>query len=65
MKLFSKNIDNNGKGTATLQIEDEQDIWSAYNLINRGDSVKSSTYRKGKIRCLVQFIFILKILIYY
>ena len=48
MKLFSKNIDSNGKGTVTLQIEDEEDIWQAYNLINRGDSVKSSTYRKGK-----------------
>ena len=46
MKLFSKNIDSNGKGTVTLAIEDEEDIWQAYNLINRGDSVKSSTYRK-------------------
>ena len=54
MKLFSKNIDSNGKGTVTLQIEDEEDIWQAYNLINRGDSVKSSTYRKGK-RLLVRF----------
>lgn len=46
MKLFSKNIDDKGKGTVTLGIEDEEDIWQAYNLINRGDSVKSSTYRK-------------------
>lgn len=46
MKLFSKNIDKNDKGTVTLAIEDEEDIWQAYNLINRGDSIKSSTYRK-------------------
>jgi len=46
MKLLNKRIDNNSKGTVTLQIEDEEDIWQAYNLINRGDSVKSSTYRK-------------------
>lgn len=46
MKLLSKNIDDKGKGTVMLGIEDEEDIWQAYNLINRGDSVKSSTYRK-------------------
>ncbi|KAK4337046.1 hypothetical protein RND71_044122 [Anisodus tanguticus] len=44
--LLKRNIDNHDKGTVTIVIEDEEDIWQAYNLIRRGDSVRSSTYRK-------------------
>ena len=46
MKLLNRNIDKDGKGTVTLVPEEDEDIWHAYNLVSRGDSLKCSTFRK-------------------
>ncbi|XP_076184026.1 protein pelota-like [Ptiloglossa arizonensis] len=46
MKLLSKYIDKDGKGSVSLVPENTEDMWHAYNLIIKGDFVKCSTFRK-------------------
>lgn len=46
MKLLSKYIDKKSAGTIALIAEDPEDMWHAYNLINIGDSIRSSTIRR-------------------
>ncbi|XP_076233473.1 pelota mRNA surveillance and ribosome rescue factor [Calliopsis andreniformis] len=46
MKLISKYIDKDGKGSVSLVPENTEDMWHAYNLISEGDFVSCSTIRK-------------------
>ncbi|KAL1140073.1 hypothetical protein AAG570_000005 [Ranatra chinensis] len=46
MKLVHRNIDKDGGGSITLIPEESEDMWHAYNLITKGDSVRASTIRK-------------------
>lgn len=46
MKLLYKNVDKEGEGTVGLIAEEPEDMWHAYNLISKGDSVRSTTIRK-------------------
>ncbi|EFN69659.1 Protein pelota [Camponotus floridanus] len=46
MKLVSKNIDKDGKGSVALVPENTEDMWHAYNIISEGDLVSCSTFRK-------------------
>ncbi|CAF1520221.1 unnamed protein product, partial [Didymodactylos carnosus] len=45
MRLLKKNIDR-GSGIIQLLPEDNEDMWHAYNLIQIGDGLRSSTVRK-------------------
>ena len=45
MKLISKQISKDG-GRVALIAEDSEDLWTVYNLISVGDSVRSTTIRK-------------------
>ncbi|KAI8816465.1 uncharacterized protein EV422DRAFT_283425 [Fimicolochytrium jonesii] len=46
MKLISKHIDKDKSGRVTLLPEESEDMWHAYNLISKGDSLKSTTIRR-------------------
>ncbi|XP_074643940.1 protein pelota homolog [Tubulanus polymorphus] len=46
MKLKSRDIDKAGFGSVTLIAEEDEDMWHAYNLVQVGDSVRSTTIRK-------------------
>ena len=46
MKLLRKSIDKKGCGSVSLIAEDAEDMWHAYNLINVGDYLRSTTIRK-------------------
>ncbi|KAK0086636.1 hypothetical protein PV325_002812 [Microctonus aethiopoides] len=46
MKLVSKVIDKDGKGSIGLIPENQEDMWHAYNLISEQDCVCGSTIRK-------------------
>ncbi|KAJ8971951.1 hypothetical protein NQ317_018295 [Molorchus minor] len=46
MKLVEKNFDKEGVGYVVLIPEESEDMWHAYNLISKGDSVRSTTIRK-------------------
>ncbi|CAK9303957.1 unnamed protein product [Gordionus sp. m RMFG-2023] len=46
MKLIYKNIDKERKGVIVLIAEENEDMWHVYNLINEGDSLRASTFRK-------------------
>lgn len=46
MKLCSKNIDKSRAGQVVLIPEEAEDMWHAYNLIQVGDSLRSTTIRK-------------------
>ncbi|XP_053987891.1 protein pelota [Hylaeus volcanicus] len=46
MKLVSKYIDKDGKGSVSLIAENTEDMWHTYNLIGKGDFVSCSTIRK-------------------
>ena len=47
MKIVSKYITKEEGGYVVLVIQDEEDLWHAYNLILPGDSVSSRTTRYG------------------
>ncbi|KAG5866387.1 hypothetical protein JTB14_021526 [Gonioctena quinquepunctata] len=46
MKLVYQNVDKEGEGSVALIPEEPEDMWHAYNLISKGDSVRSTTIRK-------------------
>ncbi|KAJ3166298.1 hypothetical protein HDU88_003522 [Geranomyces variabilis] len=46
MKLISKLIDKDSSGQVTLLPEEQEDMWHAYNLIAKGDSLKATTIRR-------------------
>uniref|UniRef100_A0A914VJ11 ERF1 domain-containing protein n=1 Tax=Plectus sambesii TaxID=2011161 RepID=A0A914VJ11_9BILA len=46
MKLLRKYIEKNGPGYASLLPEEPEDMWHAFNLIQVGDTLRSSTVRK-------------------
>ncbi|XP_041347502.1 protein pelota-like [Gigantopelta aegis] len=46
MKLVNREIDKNGTGSVTLIAEEAEDMWHAYNLVQVGDALKSTTIRK-------------------
>jgi len=45
LKLFSLCLENSFRNV-TLVPEESEDMWHAYNLIAKGDSVRSTTIRK-------------------
>ncbi|KAG0139661.1 hypothetical protein CROQUDRAFT_675013 [Cronartium quercuum f. sp. fusiforme G11] len=46
MKQIKKIVDKTRAGRVTLQAENDEDMWHAYNLIHVGDEVKALTDRK-------------------
>uniref|UniRef100_A0A0K8TRP8 Protein pelota homolog n=1 Tax=Tabanus bromius TaxID=304241 RepID=A0A0K8TRP8_TABBR len=46
MKLVHKNVDKGNQGSVVLIPEEPEDMWHAYNLIAKGDKVRSTTIRK-------------------
>eukprot|EP00127_Corallochytrium_limacisporum_P000376 Clim_evm71s11 gene=Clim_evmTU71s11 len=46
MKLVSQNIEKDQTGSVALIAEDIEDVWHVFNLIHKGDKVKTSTVRK-------------------
>lgn len=46
MKLKRKSLEKDGGGYITLLPEEAEDMWHAYNLISKGDRVRSSTFRR-------------------
>ena len=45
MKLLSKDISKEG-GRVKLVPEDAEDLWTVYNLVAKGDSLRADTLRK-------------------
>jgi protein pelota len=45
MKLIGKHIERDRSGRVTLCPEESEDMWHVYNLILKGDRVKSTTER--------------------
>ena len=48
MKIHKKRIDKSGNGLIVVTPEQEEDLWHLYNLVQRGDSIKTGTFRKVK-----------------
>ena len=46
MKLVHKSLDKKNAGEITLIAEESEDMWHAYNLINVGDYLRSTTIRR-------------------
>ncbi|KAJ3054927.1 hypothetical protein HK097_000343 [Rhizophlyctis rosea] len=46
MKQISRHIDKDQSGTVTLLPEEGEDMWHAYNLITKGDRLRSTTVRR-------------------
>ena len=46
MKLLHKSLDKKNAGSVTLIAEESEDMWHAYNLINIGDYLRSTTIRR-------------------
>lgn len=46
MKILKKDLDPAGKGFFTLKPENPEDMWHAYNLVQKGDLVTCATFRK-------------------
>jgi len=46
MKLVHKNLEKDGAGSITLEAQEPEDMWHAYNLIAEQDQVRASTIRK-------------------
>ncbi|GAA5916078.1 hypothetical protein JCM6882_008307 [Rhodosporidiobolus microsporus] len=46
MLLVRKYIDRDGSGSVTLRPQDDEDMWHAYNLIQKGDQLKGSAVRR-------------------
>ncbi|KAJ3204598.1 hypothetical protein HK099_001083, partial [Clydaea vesicula] len=45
MKLIKRSIDRDKSGYITLYAEDQEDMWHLYNLLQKGDSLKATTFR--------------------
>jgi len=48
MKILKRRIDKSGNGLIVVVPEEEEDLWHLYNLVQRGDSIKTGTFRKIK-----------------
>lgn len=48
MQLKFKDIDRDGAGRIKLYPENEEDMWHTYNLIMKGDRVRSTTVRYAR-----------------
>lgn len=46
MKLVTRDIDKHNCGSVTLMAEESEDMWHAYNLVQVGDALRSTTIRK-------------------
>ncbi|KAL0211863.1 hypothetical protein RCL1_005489 [Eukaryota sp. TZLM3-RCL] len=46
MKFFSRNLSRDGSGSVTLLLENEDDVYVLYNILEETDVVTSDTYRK-------------------
>ncbi|KAF0686090.1 Aste57867_22055 [Aphanomyces stellatus] len=47
MKLLKKNIsEKDGTGSVMLRAEEPEDMWHVFNLIHKGDTLKTTTVRK-------------------
>nr|CAG4649379.1 EOG090X07BV [Scapholeberis mucronata] len=46
MKLVNRYIEKDGAGRVGLIPENPEDMWHAYNLISKGDTIRASTIRK-------------------
>ncbi|GAA5994764.1 ribosome dissociation factor DOM34 [Rhodotorula paludigena] len=46
MLLVRKHIDRDGSGYVTLRPQDDEDMWHAYNLIQKGDELRGSAVRR-------------------
>ncbi|KAJ3035682.1 hypothetical protein HDV00_003569 [Rhizophlyctis rosea] len=46
MKQISRHIEKDGSGSVTLLPEEAEDMWHAYNLITKGDRLRSTTVRR-------------------
>lgn len=46
MKLLHKDIEKDNAGQVTLIPEEAEDMWHTYNLLQVGDSLRASTFRK-------------------
>lgn len=46
MKLVRKDIEKDNAGQVTLIPEEPEDMWHTYNLLQVGDSLRASTFRK-------------------
>ncbi|GAA5977326.1 hypothetical protein JCM11641_000065 [Rhodosporidiobolus odoratus] len=46
MLLVRKHIDRDGSGSVTLRPQDDEDMWHAYNLIQKGDELRGSAVRR-------------------
>mmetsp|Transcript_34711 Transcript_34711/g.83997 ORF Transcript_34711/g.83997 Transcript_34711/m.83997 type:complete len:414 (-) Transcript_34711:227-1468(-) len=48
MRLVSKRIEKDGKGTLALVAQEDEDMWHVYNLLQEGDRVRAITFRNVK-----------------
>lgn len=46
MKLLKRNIEKDSSGSVTLVMEDSEDLWTMYNLIQVGDELGCKSFRK-------------------
>src|SRR5690349_3119266 len=46
MKVLKRHLEKDGAGYIQLRAEESEDMWHAYNLIETGDSVRTTTVRK-------------------
>lgn len=46
MKLVQKNIDNDKSGSITVCPDDNEDMWTCFNVIRNGDIIEGKTQRK-------------------
>ncbi|GAA6055575.1 hypothetical protein JCM3770_002495 [Rhodotorula araucariae] len=46
MLLVRKHIERDGSGFVTLRPQDDEDMWHAYNLIQKGDELRGSAVRR-------------------
>ncbi|KAL5720542.1 CDP-diacylglycerol--glycerol-3-phosphate 3-phosphatidyltransferase [Ranunculus cassubicifolius] len=46
MKIVRRDYVRNGPGSVKMTPEETEDLWIAYNLISKGDSVMAVTIRK-------------------
>lgn len=49
MKLVSKGIERDRSGFVKLVCEEPEDVWHVYNLISKGDQIRSSTERRIRL----------------
>jgi protein pelota len=48
MRVLAKNIDELGNGSVGIIMQEDDDMWHAFNLIHKGDAIKAVTFRKIK-----------------